>query len=127
MYRPPRRKEPPVGVSARPWVDLVRRLYPEEIEHEHFFDFCAHCIQHPEEKVNHGIVLAGAQGIGKDTMLWPVGMGVGIWNTAEIDPDNIHSEFALKRNAALTSHGTRITKAISHTPKMVGLAEALKL
>jgi len=108
MYRPPRRKEPPVGVSARPWVDHVRRLYPEEIEHEHFFDFCAHCIQHPEEKVNHGIVLAGAQGIGKDTMLWPVRMGVGIWNTAEIDPDYIHSQFnAYVKSVLLTVNEVR--------------------
>ena len=71
------------------WLDHVRMLYPSPIEHEHFFDFCAHAIQRPHQKLNHGIVMSGQQGIGKDTALLPVRAGVGEWNVAEIGPDAI--------------------------------------
>ena len=76
-----------------PWLDHVKFLFPEPAEHEHFFDFAAHCLQKPDEKVNHGIVIAGRQGIGKDTMLAPIRYGVGEHNTSEIDPEHILSRF----------------------------------
>lgn len=88
-YIPPERTAPPAGASPEPWLAHVKKLYPDPIEHEHFFDFCAHMIQRPDEKVNHGIVMAGAQGIGKDTALLPVRRGVGEWNAAEVGPDAI--------------------------------------
>jgi hypothetical protein len=50
-------------------------------------------IQRPEEKINHGLVMAGAQGIGKDTALIPVRRGVGEWNAAEVGPDAITSPY----------------------------------
>lgn len=81
------------GVNPEPWIEHVKKLYPDPIEHEHFFDFCAHMIQRPDQKVNHGVVLAGAQGIGKDTALLPVRMGVGEWNAAEVGPDAITSAY----------------------------------
>lgn len=79
--------------SPQPWIDHVKKLYPDPIEHEHFFDFCAHMLQRPDEKINHGIVMAGAQGIGKDTALIPVRRGVGEWNAAEVGPDAITSAY----------------------------------
>lgn len=79
--------------DAEPWINHVKLLYPEEIEHEHFFDFCAHMIQKPHEKINHGIVMAGGQGIGKDTALIPIRRGVGEWNAAEVGPDAIASQY----------------------------------
>lgn len=76
-----------------PWIAHVQRLYPDPVEHTHFFDFCAHMIQRPDEKVNHGIVMAGGQGIGKDTALLPVRIGVGEWNAAEVGPDAVTSQY----------------------------------
>jgi hypothetical protein len=76
-----------------PWVQHVKRLFPDENEHNHFFDWAAHLIQKPEEKVNHGIVLAGAQGIGKDTALAPLRFAVGEWNAAEIGPEIVTSGY----------------------------------
>jgi len=76
-----------------PWTDHVKKLYPDPIEHERFFDFCAHALQRPDEKVNHGIVMAGSQGIGKDTALLPIRRGVGEWNSAEVDPDTITASY----------------------------------
>jgi hypothetical protein len=75
------------------WIAHVKKLYPDPVEHEHFFDFCAHMIQRPDEKINHGVVMAGAQGIGKDTALLPVRYGVGEWNAAEVGPDAITSSY----------------------------------
>lgn len=79
--------------SAQRWVKHVRRLYSDPVESEHFFDYCAHAIQRPDEKVNHGIVMSGTQGIGKDTALAPVRAAVGEWNAAEVGPDAIHSAY----------------------------------
>jgi len=92
-YIPPIHSKKNPGGSPDKWIKHVKKLYPDPIEHEHFFDVCAHMIQHPEEKVNHGIVMAGSQGIGKDTALLPVRHGVGEWNAAEIGPDAITSSY----------------------------------
>lgn len=92
-YVPPAwRKEDPGEedvAEPTPWIEHVRKLFPVVEEQEHFFDFAAHMIQRPDEKVNHGLVLGGKQGIGKDTMLLPLRRGVGEHNAAEIDPDAI--------------------------------------
>lgn len=77
------------GDDPQPWIDHVKTLWPDPVEHEHFFDYAAHMMQKPHEKVNHGIVMAGAQGIGKDTALLPLRKGVGEHNTAEISPDDV--------------------------------------
>lgn len=91
-YIPPQ-LPPKTDLDPGPWLRHIKTLYPEKKEHEHFFDFCAHMIQRPHEKLNHGIVMAGAQGIGKDTALLPVRRGVGEWNAAEIGPDAITSQY----------------------------------
>ena len=75
------------------WINHVKTLFPDEKEHEHFFNYAAHMLQKPHEKINHGVVVSGAQGIGKDTMLLPLRWGVGLWNTAEIGPDDIEARF----------------------------------
>ena len=90
-YRPPRR--PSIEGDVTLWTDHVKRLYPEPSEHEHFFDYAAHMVQHPETKANHGIVLAGKQGIGKDTMMKPIRSAVGEHNCAEVDPDAVNSDY----------------------------------
>lgn len=79
--------------NADKWIRHVKTLFPDELEHEYFFDYAAHMLQHPETKVNHGVVISGEQGIGKDTMLLPLRYGVGLWNVAEIAPDNIEDRF----------------------------------
>lgn len=75
------------------WIEHIKKLFPDPIEHDQFFDFAAHMIQKPHEKVNHGFVLGGSQGLGKDTAMHPLRQGVGIWNTAEIGPDTISGEY----------------------------------
>lgn len=92
-YVGPRRPESTASEEPTPWLEHVRSLYPDPLEHDHFFDFCAHALQRPYEKVNHGLVLTGLQGVGKDTALLPVRAGVGEWNVAEVAPDAVVSAY----------------------------------
>jgi len=50
-------------------------------------------VQRPEEKINHALVLGGAQGIGKDTLLEPVKHAVGPWNFQDIIPSQLLGRF----------------------------------
>lgn len=79
--------------NATPWIEHVKKLWPEPKEHEFFFDYCAHMVQRPEEKCNAAIVLSGGQGIGKDAALDPVKNAVGSWNHKGIDPDQLFSPY----------------------------------
>jgi hypothetical protein len=79
------------AAKAKPWLDHVRALYPGDADH--MFDFFAHAVQKPWEKVNHGLLLGGAPGIGKDTLLHPVLKAVGYWNTTNISPSRIRESF----------------------------------
>ena len=92
QYRPP---PEPKGDAAKagPWVEHVKRLWPDPQEHDYFFDYCAHMVQRPEEKCNAAIVMSGEQGIGKDSALHPVKMAVGSWNVKGIEPDDLFSTF----------------------------------
>lgn len=79
--------------EATPWVEHIKTLWPNKMEHEFFFDYCAHMVQRPEEKCNAAIILSGTQGIGKDAALWPVRAAVGTWNAKGIDPDQLFSDY----------------------------------
>jgi hypothetical protein len=66
LYRPPNLK-PGDASKAKPWTDHVRRVYLTDAEH--IFNWLAQRLQHPDQKINHALVLGGSQGIGKDTLL----------------------------------------------------------
>jgi hypothetical protein len=53
----------------------------------------AHRVQRPQEKINHALVLGGAQGIGKDTLLEPIKHAVGPWNFQDIIPSQLLGRF----------------------------------
>ena len=77
--------------QAGPWLDHARRLFPEEADH--LFKWFAHRVQRPGDKINHGVVLGGNQGIGKDTLLAPVKRAVGEWNFIEVSPQQMSGRF----------------------------------
>ena len=71
--------------KAGPWVDLVHKVYPDDADH--IIEWFAQRVQHPEIKINHGLVLGSQeQGIGKDTILEGVKRAVGAWNFKEVAP-----------------------------------------
>jgi hypothetical protein len=90
LYKPPR-AIPGDPDQAGQWLAHISRVYPEDADH--IIGWLAHRVQRPEEKINHALVLGGAQGIGKDTILEPVKHAVGPWNFAEINPAHLLAQF----------------------------------
>lgn len=90
LYRPP---VPLAGdpALAGPWLDHLARIYPDDAAH--LLRWLAHRVQRPADKINHALVLGGAQGIGKDTLLAPVKDAVGPWNFIEIAPAHLLGRF----------------------------------
>ena len=90
LYQPPT-IEPGDPDDAGPWIEHIETVYPAEAEH--LIDWLAYKVQRPGDKINHAIVLGGAQGIGKDTILEPVSRAVGPWNFADVTPSQLMGQF----------------------------------
>jgi RepB DNA-primase from phage plasmid/Family of unknown function (DUF5906) len=103
LYRPPiiTLGDP---AKAGPWLDLVKKVYPEGADH--IIAYLAQRVQHPEVKINHALFLGGAPGIGKDTLLAPVKRAVGPWNFEEVSPQQVMGRF----NAYLKSVILRVSE-----------------
>lgn len=87
LYNPPQRPADGNPDDIRPWMDHLQFLYPDT--YEHILDWFAHRVQKPGEKVNHALVFGGKQGIGKDTIIEPLTVAVGVDNFAEVSPKTI--------------------------------------
>lgn len=81
------------GGSPDFWIAHIKTLWPKPEEHNHLFDWMAFTIQHPEQKIQHCLLICGGQGIGKDLGLMPIRRGVGRGNCKEIGPDAVMSRF----------------------------------
>jgi hypothetical protein len=90
LYLPPQ-LQPGDRKKAGPWIDHVQAVYPDDAPH--LLAWLAHRVQRPAEKINHALVLGGAQGIGKDTLLEPVKYAVGPWNFVEVTPAHLMGRF----------------------------------
>lgn len=91
LYRPADPLPGGDASKAGKWVEHVRFVYPDEADH--IIMWLAHRVQHPEEKINHALLLGGDQGIGKDTLLEPVKHAIGAWNFREASPQQILGRF----------------------------------
>jgi hypothetical protein len=99
LYRPPTIKLGDASKAKR-WVNLVREVFPNDADH--IIKWFASRVQHPEVKINHGLVLGSqAQGVGKDTMIEPVKRAIGPWNFKEVAPKNIFDAFNPWRRAVI--------------------------
>lgn len=90
LYRAPT-IEPGDPEAAGPWLEHIRKLFPEECDH--IVLWLAHRVQRPDQKVNHALVLQGGQGTGKDTIIQGVLPAVGTWNCAEVSPHQLMGRF----------------------------------
>jgi hypothetical protein len=72
------------AVECRRWLDHADKVFPGDAEH--IVKWLAHRVQHPEQKINHALILGGNQGVGKDTLLEPVKRAIGPWNFLEVSP-----------------------------------------
>ena len=104
LYRPPL-IQPGEAARAGPWLDHVRKVFGDDADH--IVKWLPHPVQRPQEKINHALVLGGAQGIGKDTLLEPVKQAVGSWNFNEVSPQHMLGRF----NGFLKSVILRINEA----------------
>lgn len=104
LYRGPEELPGDPG-EAGPYLDHLQRVFPADVDH--LLRWMAHRIQRPGEKVNHALLLGGAQGIGKDTLLEPLKAGVGPWNFSEIPPGALLGRF----NGFVKSVVLRISEA----------------
>jgi hypothetical protein len=90
LFRP---ANPPKGDprNAKRWLDHVRLLYPDDADH--IISWFAHRCQFPGVKINHSIFLAGAPGIGKDTLIEPLRHTLGHWNCQTVTPTQLIGRF----------------------------------
>jgi uncharacterized protein DUF5906 len=91
LYRPPTIRLGNAS-DAGPWLEHLRKIYGKD-DADHITRWLAHRVQRPQEKINHALVLGGAQGIGKDTLLEPVKYAVGPWNFIEASPQQMLGRF----------------------------------
>ena len=91
LYRRPRIK---LGDAAKvgPWLAHAHLVF-EAQDVDHIMRWLAQRVQNPGEKINHALVMGGAQGIGKDTLLEPVKQAVGPWNFCEVSPTQLLGRF----------------------------------
>lgn len=69
-----------------PYLELLERVIPNELEREHLLNVFAYKRQHPEVKINHAVLLIGKPGIGKDSIFAPL-----LWAVGGAGSRNIHT------------------------------------
>ena len=104
LYKPPTIKPGDPRKAVR-WIKHVRLVYGKAARH--IIRWFAHRLQRPGEKINHALVLQGAQGTGKDTIVEGVIPGIGPWNCQEVSPEQILGGF----NSFLESVIIRVSEA----------------
>jgi hypothetical protein len=105
LYRPPASQSGGDASKAHPWLSHILKVFPNDAKH--IIEWCAHRVQRPQEKINHALVLGGAPGIGKDTILEPVKPAIGPWNFEEVSPQQVLGRF----NGFLKSVILRVSEA----------------
>lgn len=79
--------------AIAPYLDLLRHVIPEKEHQEVFLDYLAFTLQHPEVKVNFGLILGSEyEGVGKDLLLRPVVEFMGR-QCQEVTTEMLHSDF----------------------------------
>ena len=82
---------PATPQKAGPWLGLAMQALSRRLRARRAF--FAHCVQQPDKKVNHALLLIGSPGIGKDTILEPLRYAVGPHNFREVSPSQLLGRF----------------------------------
>ncbi len=68
---------------AKPWVDHVTKVFPDDADH--LVKWMAHRVRYHGVKINHALIVGSdKQGIGKDTIFEPIVAILGEWNCTEV-------------------------------------------
>jgi hypothetical protein len=78
---------------AEPFLKHVRNVFNKPGDADQFLDYMAHRVQKPWEKPRFALLIAGGQGVGKDTAVEMCCPAIGVWNVANIDPAAFESSF----------------------------------
>jgi hypothetical protein len=85
--------EPEEG-DISPWTQLVHDVFDgDKAAIDHVISFLAYSVQFPGERINHALVIQGAQGIGKDSILFAMAKVLGHHNMAQVTLQNVESQF----------------------------------
>lgn len=82
---------------AKPFLRHVERIFNKPGDADQFLNYMAHRVQKPWEKPRFALLIAGGQGVGKDTAIEFCCPAIGVWNVANIDPaafDQSFNEYA---------------------------------
>ncbi len=86
---------------ATPFIEHVRRAFNKDGDADQFFDYMAHRVQKIGEKPRFALLIAGEQGVGKDTAIAMCIPAIGRWNVKETNPKDIESSYNSYASAAL--------------------------
>ncbi len=90
-----------VAKMATPFLDHVHKVFNKTGDADQFLDYMAHRVQKPWEKPRFALLIAGGQGVGKDTAVEFCCPAIGVWNVANIDPAAFESSFNEYASATL--------------------------
>jgi hypothetical protein len=85
--------EPGDSRLAQPFLEHCAKVFNKKGDCEQFLNYMAHRVQKPWEKPRFALLIAGSQGVGKDTAIEMCGPAIGTWNIANIDPSAFESQF----------------------------------
>ena len=77
--------------KAERWLEHTHLVFPDQANH--IIKFIAQRVRRPWEKINHGLLLHGPQGTGKDTIIEGAIPTIGPWNVSEVGPDQLLGRF----------------------------------
>ena len=80
--------------NVSPWVNLVSDILDNDDKAiNHVFNWFAHVVQYPGERINHALFIQGLQGIGKDSMFLAMRVILGSSNYAHVTLEQVESGF----------------------------------
>jgi hypothetical protein len=78
---------------AQPFVEHCYNIFNKPGDADQFLNYMAHRVQKVYEKPRFALLVAGGQGVGKDTAIDMCAPAIGSWNLHNIDPSAFDSSF----------------------------------
>lgn len=80
--------------DVTPWLDMMKLVFDNDADAiHHVTSFLAYMVQNPGERINHALVVQGAQGLGKDSVFRAVAAILGQHNVASVTLPEVESQF----------------------------------
>lgn len=75
----------PAAGDYQPILDFFARFLPDTLSRDHVLKYLAHLVQHPGEKIEHGVIITGGYGTGKGTLHRIITAIIGDKNARKIE------------------------------------------